>query len=151
MRIALHCAKRWWLKTPCIFIITKSLLFCSIKDANSKHCSCRYYRSRVFRPGSCKVRPFVTLPYHFLSSPRSFSIPFLVLFHSFRYLLSHNAGDTVFDVTVFEARDRLGGRAYTSNNFGVPVDLGCRYVSQFFPSFPLLHYPFPPLFVQCGD
>ena len=70
----------------------------------------------------------------------------------YRYLLSHNAGNTTFEVTLFEARDRLGGRAYTSYDCDIPVDMGSRYSlfsSLFFPSpftsFPLFYF-FSPLF-----
>ncbi|MCB1367660.1 MAG: FAD-dependent oxidoreductase [Rhodobacteraceae bacterium] len=31
-------------------------------------------------------------------------------------------------VTVFEARDRIGGRVWTSNSFGIPLDLGASWI-----------------------
>ena len=36
--------------------------------------------------------------------------------------------DTGFDVTVLEARTRLGGRIWTIDDFGVPVDMGASWI-----------------------
>ncbi|RIK09564.1 MAG: monoamine oxidase [Acidobacteria bacterium] len=33
-----------------------------------------------------------------------------------------------FDVTVFEARNRIGGRIYTDNSLGVPIDFGAQWI-----------------------
>lgn len=36
--------------------------------------------------------------------------------------------DTGFDVTVLEARDRIGGRTWTDDSLGVPCDLGASWI-----------------------
>ncbi|HKU97689.1 MAG TPA: FAD-dependent oxidoreductase [Vineibacter sp.] len=36
--------------------------------------------------------------------------------------------DSGFDVTVLEARDRIGGRLWTENSLGVPIDLGGSWI-----------------------
>ncbi len=36
--------------------------------------------------------------------------------------------DAGFDVTVFEARDRIGGRIYTSTEFGFPIEIGANWI-----------------------
>ncbi|MEM9878330.1 MAG: FAD-dependent oxidoreductase [Pseudomonadota bacterium] len=41
---------------------------------------------------------------------------------------SHKLAEAGRNVTVFEARDRIGGRVWTSNKLGVPLDLGASWI-----------------------
>jgi len=41
-----------------------------------------------------------------------------------RTILSHPTSSKSYDVIVFEARDRIGGRVQTKQQWGVPLDYG---------------------------
>jgi monoamine oxidase len=39
-----------------------------------------------------------------------------------------NLNDSGYDVTILEAKDRIGGRLYTDRSLGVPLEVGANWI-----------------------
>lgn len=53
---------------------------------------------------------------------------------------AYNLSKAGKSVKIFEARDRIGGRAWSDTSFGFPVELGCMAIHGYNEGNPVLGY-----------